>query len=154
MSVWLFGAFYLGQVLSSEIIAKYSLDLPKPQIETINDLVKTNMSLLVLPNIQIFNSIEENLLDRIIKKAEKDKTILPIDRMFMEEDWIVDVSFGKSAIFFCELPLKIIAMIHSNSLKPNTRFRFIEERFGSPYIVTIALSKRLPKKFRDQFNLR
>ena len=154
LSAWLFGAFHFGQVISSETFAKYSLKSAKPQIETIDDLVKSNLSLLVLPGIETFSSIKKPLLDKIIERTKREKTILSMAEMYMDEQWIVDVSYGRSAMFFSDLPLKIMAMSYSKSLKPNTKFRFIEERYRNPFLTTIALSRRLPKKYREQFNLR
>ena len=60
----------------------------------------------------------------------------------------------ESAMFLYEVPLKMMSIFHSNYLKPNTKFRFIGERFGNPFIQTVAMSRRLSQTFRRQINLR
>ena len=112
------------------------------------------MSLVVFTAIMGLHNIEEKLFNKISHKFETERTILPIVNMYLEEYWIVDASYGRSAIFLYEVPLRSIAMIHSKSLEPNTKFRFINERYGNPYILTIASSRKLPKEFRDQLNLK
>ena len=101
-----------------------------------------------------FHTIEEKLFDKIVQKVQREKTIFPITQMFVQGHLIVDVSYGRSAMFLYEVPLKMIASLHLKSLKPNTKFHFMQDQFDKPFILTVASSKRLDKKFRDQLNLR
>ena len=57
-------------------------------------------------------------------------------------------------MFLYEVPLKMMSIFHSNYLKPNTKFRFIEERFANPYLLSFAMSRRLSLTFRRQISLR
>ena len=100
------------------------------------------------------HTIDEQLFKDIERKVKKENTIMPIPEIINKEKWIVDVSYGRSAIFLYEVGLKLIANKYSKSLKPNTKFRFIDERYGNPFLLTVASSKNLPKKFRAHLNLR
>ena len=85
---------------------------------------------------------------------EEEQTIIPMKQLFGNYKYIVDTSYGRSAMFLFEVPLKMMSILYSNYLKPNTKFRFIEERFANPFIHTFAMSRRLSQTFRRQINLR
>ena len=155
LSSWLFCAFELSLHLSGEITTKLSLLYPPKQVETLEDLLDSNISLVVAPSFTAaHNILNKKTLDRIAKKIGHDKTMLPFTDIHFKKRWISSTSQGKAAIFLYEVPLKMTVIYHMKSLKPNSKFRFIDERFGGPSIQIIASSMRLPKEFRDLLNLR
>ena len=150
----MFSVFQFYQLISSEIIAKFTLKSPRQQIETISDLVNSNISLVVLPvPASVYNKVNEDLFNKILLKTTKENTRMRLRNMF-DEKWIVDTSYGRAVMFAFEVPLKYIAAKHLKRLKPNTKLRFIKERYKTPSLLTVASSRRLPKMFRDQINLR
>lgn len=155
MSTWLLSALMFSIIISSEITMYFSLDFETKQINTIRELVASDMTLVVWPSFRGLNWIsDQSLLNTIIDRFTKTKTNLPVKDMIVNKQWIVSASYGRTAFFLFEVPLKMIAIIHRNSLKTNTKFRFLDERFGPPFLATVATSKKLPKSFRDQVNLK
>ena len=142
-------------MVSGEITTYFSLQFSTTGINTIKELVETDMTLTVWPSFVGLNWIsDKELLNTIIEKYTSTKTNLPISELLSNKDCIVSASEGKTAIFLFDALLKVIALSHSNYLDHNTKFRFLDEHFGAPYVETIATSRKLPKAFRDQVNLK
>ena len=155
MATWLLGCAIMSIYFSSEITVKFSLKFPIKQINTIKELVDSDMPLIVTPSFFGLQSIkDQNLFYTIKQKVEIEKTIVSNIEMYTDEKWIVDASLGRAALFTYEVPLKQMAVIFKKHFKPNTKFRFIDERYGNPFILTIAATTRLPRSFRDMLNLR
>ena len=152
---WLFSALIISLLISSEITVKFSLKYPSKQIETIQEVYNSKMSLLFPPSFIGLNDIkDEKLFQKIKRKAELQETIVPITDMLSQKKWIVDTSYGRSALFLYEVPLKQMAINFQEFLKPNAKFYFIRERYGHPFVLTIASSIRLEKMFKRKLNFR
>ena len=129
MSSWLFCAYELSLYFSGEITTKFSLLYPPKQAETLKELLDSNMSLFVpLSFMGIQSILNKNTLAEIVKKYETEKTILPMNDLTSQSDWITSISYGKAALFLFEVPIKLIVINHRKALKPNSKFRYIEER--------------------------
>ena len=150
----MFCALQFNQLISTEITNKLSIKLPRKQIDLIAELVDSKMSLLVPDSIQYSNRIEQKVFNKLARRFESEKTIVSVPRYFSENQWIVDVSYGRSALFSYEVPLKTATILHAHHLKNDTKLRFLQEEFGPPYLLTVGSSRKLPKKFRGQLNLR
>ena len=151
LGAWLFCALHFSQLISGNITVRLSITIPSKQIETLQELFDSGMNLVVTRQ---FRHLKGPLIEKIKNKTEQDETMLPNRQLFENKKWIVDTSYGRSAIFMYEMPLKSIAIKHSKSLKPNTKFRFIEERYSLSNPLTCATNRRLPIEFRTLLNLR
>ena len=147
MSSCLLNLFVLSSVISSEITVWYSLKFPRAQINTLNHLGDSSMNFVSHHN---FNA---NYLSKKFQNKLKSSEKLSPD-VYNNPKYLQDVSQGKTAIFFYEIPLKQLAIAHQDYVNKSIRLRFIEERYDNPFRLTIATSRRLPKTFRDQLNFR
>jgi hypothetical protein len=157
MSFCFIGILFVKNLFSSELTAKLGLKTQVKQIDTFEELVNSNIK-LILPDsftthltMGVMNS---NLDLKIYNKASKDGTILHIQEIFRNDKWITGVAFGENAIFWFEVPIKIIITNASQKLKQNCRFRYLPEDYGTQIMLTIASSVRLNKQFRQKLNLR
>ena len=154
-SSWLFCALELSLIISSQITAIFSLIYPPLQIDTLKELVDSNISLVVASSFpELQNIKDKNIFHKIMEKSKMDKTILPIKNIFDESKWIVDTSYGGTAIFFYEVPLKQLILMYKDNLKSESKFRFIGEKYGNTCFATIASSLSLSKEFRDLLNFK
>ncbi len=157
ISFWFNGILLVKNLFSSELTAKLGLKTQVKQIDTFEELVNSNIK-LVLPDSstthQTLGAANSNLNLEIYNKASKDITILHIQEIFRNDKWITGVTFGENAIFWFEVPIKIIITNASQKLKENCRFRYLPEDYGTQIMLTIASSVRLDKQFRKKLNLR
>ena len=146
----------LSLVISGDITARFSLKIPNKQIDSIEELVDSKMSLIVYPSFMEWDIIQDKtLFKRLKERVEQDKTIIQVDEMYRNKtEWIVSTSEGKAAMFLPVVPLKMIAKIHSKHLNPDIKFHLIHKSHPRPILATIASSTRLPKQFRTQLNLK
>ena len=152
---WLVCAEIISIIISSEITVKFSLKYPSREIESIQELYDSQINLVFSPSFIGLNKINDrNLFQNIKRKAELYKSIVPISHMLSKKRWIVDTSYGKSALFLYEVPLKQMAINFQQFLKPNVKFSFLRERYGNPFVLTIASSIRLNVNFRRMLNFR
>ena len=70
----------------------YTLKRPHKQIETLIELDESKMNLLVIPSFLALNSIEDGLLNKMVKRMVKQNTILPLKLMYQDSKYIVDIS--------------------------------------------------------------
>ena len=125
------------------------------QIETLGELADTDMDMVVPPSFIGLQTIsDKEILNKIHEKSLKRQTIVSIVDMLSDEKWIIDASNGKSAIFLYEVPLKQMVINFKKYLNPRFKFRFVEERYGFPFILTIASTMRFSSSFRHDINLR
>ena len=145
----------LSLIISSEITVRFSLKEPIKQINTLEELADSDMKLVGFNSLlELQNIKDKNVQDRIVSIIEQDKTLIQVRDIYNDSKWIQEVADGKSAIFMVVVPLKWLSIVFAKHLKPNTKFHFIAERYRNPFILTLASSRRLTKKFRDQLNLR
>ena len=101
ISSWLFAAFQFYNFVSSITTSSLTLKPPHKQIETLSELVESKMSLLVMPEFMSLNTIEDKyLLNKMIDRMEKQKTILLLKEMFGNYKYIVDISYGRECYVF------------------------------------------------------
>ena len=157
MSFWFIGILFIKNLLSSELTAKLGLKTPVKQIDTLEELVNSNIKLIVADHYSIKESMKianQDLVFKINNKALKDKTFLDILEILTQDKWIKGVADGQNAIFLFEGLISIIISDAQKMLKDKCRFRYLPEEFGSSFQMTIASSKRLVKQFREKLNLR
>ena len=155
MSSWLISSIILSMVISSEITSRFCLKITAKQINTLKELLDSKMSLILFPTFVDLNSIQDrNIFKRIMAKAEQERTILDISQMFQEQNWIMSTADGKAAMFMGEVTLKTVAAKYSSLFRHNTKLRFLQEHFRYSFLISIASSTRLSKKFRTMLDYR
>ena len=155
MSSWLLSSMQLSLIISSEITARFSLKIPNKQINTLEELVNSDKSLIVYHTFMVVHNIKDHdVFNRMKRKIEQEQTLIGIDELYRNKTWIFRTSVGKAAMFFSTVPLKMLSIIHSKHLRPNTKFYFLDEKFTKRFLLTIASSTRLPKEFRIELNRR
>ena len=153
--IWLSSCTFLTISISTIITMNYSLKIPAKQIDTLEKLVNTDMSMVVWPTFVAMHKIpDESVFDKICARAVNERTVISLRDLMSNVKWIVDTSLGRNAIFFYEVPLKQLVVKYKKYLKPNTKFRFINERWGLPSLLTIAITTRFNKELRNEINLR
>ena len=133
----------------------YSLKIPAKQIDTLEELVNTDMSMVIGPNFVALHNIKnQGIYDKIYDRAMNDGTFKSSREFLSNPNYVVNTSLRKNAIFFYEVPLKLLVIKNRPRLKKNIKFRFIKERFALPYLLTVATTTRFDKTFRQKVNLR
>jgi hypothetical protein len=152
---WLLGAYFLLQLYSSEMMAKFSQKSVNPQMDTIEGLINSDLNVVIYKSFPTLHSIEnKHLLSKLYEKTKKHQTMTTLSDLFDNNKWITGVSDGKSAIFLYEVPLKLMVIQNMKRFAENIRFRFMAERYGQPFMLTIATSLRLSRRFRYNINIR
>ena len=155
MTAWLFSSMQLSQIISGEITALFSMKIPSKQINTLVELITSKMNLVAFAGFMNLESVQGKIVfNQIKKKLERDKTSISIDQLFMDKNWIVDASLGKTAIILGATPLKIIINRHLKSIAPGAKFHFLDERYRNPLLITLCPSMRLTRQFRGLLNRR
>jgi hypothetical protein len=152
MSFWFIGILFIKILFSSELTANLGLKTPVKQIDTIEELVNSNIKLILLQSFA--PDVNQNLSLKIYIKAMKSGKLLGLYELLNQHKWIKGVTTGENAIFIYEVPAKMIIINALQELKENCRFRYLPEDYGPKYSLTIASSKRLDKQFREKLNLR
>jgi hypothetical protein len=152
MSFWFIGILFIKILFSSELTANLGLKTPVKQIDTIEELVNSNIKLVLLQSFT--PDVNQNLSLEIYNKAMKEGKVLGLNELLNQHKWIKGVAAGENAIFIYEVPAKMIINNVVQELKENCRFRYLPEDYGSKFSLTVASSKRLDKKFREKLNLR
>ena len=150
MTSWLFSSMQLSHIISSEIIALFSLKIPNKQIECLEDLLKSDMKTIVASHVE--NVQDNSPLKQIIQNSDRDKTKVELKQLVMDKKWIVDTSKGKTAILYGTVPLRIIILLHLSDIAPGTKFRYLQERFTHPMLITLFMSRKLSWQFRKTLN--
>ena len=155
LSFWLIGALFFSILYSGEITALFSVKIPNKQINTIEELADSGLKTYIFKNLISYHKFKTNkYLNKIYNKALNIDSVMTTYNISDRKQWIVEVSEGKSAMIFFKVPIKFTVIKHSIYLKTNTKFRFMNERPGIPFMRTIAMSRRLDKQFRDKLNYR
>ena len=155
MTAWLFSSMQLSQIISGEITAMFSMKIPNKQINTLEELITSKMELVAFDGFMNMESVQDkSAFHQIKQKVERDRTSITIDQLFMDKKWIVDTSLGKTAILLATTPLKMIITTHLKSIAPGTKFRFLDERYRHPLLITLCASMRLSRQFRGLLNRR
>jgi hypothetical protein len=85
MSFWFIGILFIKNLFSSELTAKLGLKTPVKQFNTIDELVNSNVK-IILPNFletkDSMQIVNENLRPKIYNKALKDGTFLKVFKNF------------------------------------------------------------------------
>jgi hypothetical protein len=152
MSFWFIGILFVKILFSSELTAKLGLKTPVKQIDTLEELLNSNIK-LILPNSFSMRERMHGINIRIYEKALKDGKIIETQEFFRHDKWVEGVAEGESAIFLFEVPIHMIITKALRKLK-ECRFRYLPQDYGPNFYLTIASSKRLDKRFRDKLNLR
>ena len=153
MSFWFIGISLVSILFSSELTAKLGFKTSVKQIDTIEELVNSNLKLIIFDGIESYHNLDPILFKRIRNKAESDKTLIFFAQYFNEK-WINGTANKENAIFNFEVPIKVIISKASKMLGNKCRFRYLAEDFGVSTSLTIGSSMRLNKVFRDELNLR
>jgi hypothetical protein len=153
MSFWFIGILFIKILLSSELTAKLGLKTPVKQIDTLEELLNSNIKLILCNSFSLHESMQ-GINIRIYDKALKDGKILRIQELFGHDKWVEGVAEGENAIFLFEVPTHMIITKALRKLKEKCRFRYLPQDYGSKFYLTIASSKRLDVKFRHKLNLR
>ena len=152
LTSWLFSSMQLSQIISAEIIALFSLKIPNKQIESLEELLNSNIKTIVVSQVE--NIQDNSPLKQITQNSVRDNNIIQIKQLFIDKKGIVDTSKGKSAILFGAVPLKLLIRIYLKNIAPSTKFHLIEERFTHPFLITLFMSRRLSRQFREILNHR
>jgi hypothetical protein len=152
MSFWFIGIFFIKNLFSSELTAKLGLKTPIKQIDTIEELVNSNIRLILLNSFM--PELNQNLSLKIYNKAMKEGKIVALYELLKQDKWIKGVAAGENAIFIYEVIAKTIINNVLQELKENCRFRYLPQDYGPTISSTVASSKRLDKEFREKLNLR
>ena len=155
MSSWLFSAFQLSLLISGEITTMFSLKITNHQIDTLQELLDSNFNLVAFSAFMTTQNIQDyDVFNKIKQKVERDETSLSIGQTFQDNSLVIDTALGRSAMLLAMVPLKTIVIKYLNEFNINTKFRFLEERYRQPFLITLASSMRMSKVFRADFNLR
>jgi hypothetical protein len=153
MSFWFIGILFIKILFSSELTAKLGLKTPVKQIDTLEELLNSNIKLILLNSFSKHERMHDINM-RIYEKALKDGTIVRIQEFFEDDKWVEGVAYGENAIFLFEVPIHMIITKALRKLKEKCRFRYLPQDYGQKFYLTIASSKRLDVKFRHKLNLR
>jgi hypothetical protein len=153
MSFWFIGILFIKILFSSELTAKLGLKTPVKQIDTLEELLNSNIK-LILPNSFSMREPMHGINVRIHEKALKDGKLIETQELFRHDKWVEGVAEGENAIFLFEVPIRMIITKALRKLKEKCRFRYLPQDYGPIFYLTIASSKRLDKTFRDKLNLR
>ena len=146
---------YFTILISTIMTMNYSLKIPAKQIDTLEELAHTDMSMVLWPTFVVMHSIKDKwVFDKTYGRAVKEGTVISSRNLMTNPKWIIDNSLRRNAIFFYEVPLKLLVIKYYKHIKPNIKFRFIKERFGLPYLASIATTTRFDRRFRQEINLR
>jgi hypothetical protein len=156
MSFWFIGILFAAILFSSELRAKLGLKTPVKQIDTIEELVNSNIKLIINEDFLEDQSrtLNSNLFNKLYSKVLRDQTIINLQELLRNDEWIEGVADGENAIFLFEVPVKIIITNVLEKLKEKCRFRYLSQDYGPLFVLTIASSKRLDKQFRQKLNLK
>jgi hypothetical protein len=152
MSFWFIGILFIKNLFSSELTAKLGLKTPVKQIDTIEELVNSNIK-FILPN-SFTPDVNQSLSLKIYNKAMNEGKLLRLNEILSQDKWIKGVAAGGNAIFIYEVPAKTIINNVVHELKENCRLRYLPEDYGPKFSLTVASSKRLDEEFREKLNLR
>jgi hypothetical protein len=153
MSFWFIGILFIKILFSSKMTAKLGLKTPVKQIDTLEELLNSNIK-LILPNSFLMYEQMHGINIRIYEKALKDGKIIGTQELLRHDKWVEEVAEGENAIFQSEVPIHMIITKALRKLKEKCRFRYLPQDYGPIFHLTIASSKRLDKTFRDKLNLR
>jgi hypothetical protein len=153
MSFWFIGILFIKILFSSELTAKLGLKTPVKQIDTLKELLNSNIKLIVI-NSFLLNETMHDLDIQIYDKALKDGKVLQIQELYKDDKWVEGVAERENAIFLFEVPIHAIITKALKNLKEKCRFRYLSQDYGPKSHLTIASSKRLDVKFRQKLNLR
>jgi hypothetical protein len=152
MSFWFIGILFIKNIFSSELTAKLGLKTPVKQIDTLEELVNSNIKFILTNSFA--PEVNQSLSLKIYNKAMKEGKILGLNEILSQDKLIKGVAAGENAIFIYEVPAKTIVNNVVNELKEKCRFRYLPEDYGRKFPLTVASSKRLDKQFREKLNLR
>jgi len=153
MSFWFIGILFIKFLFSSELTAKLGFKTPVKQINTLEELVNSNIKLIIINSFPL-NEPMRGLNLKIYDKAFKYGAIVRIPEFYGEDKWVEEVAAGESAILLFEVPIHIMITNALKKLRENCRFRYLPEDYGQKFSLTIASSKRLDVKFRHKLNFR
>lgn len=152
---WLLSCSMITILISTILTMNYSLNIPVKQIETIEELSRTDMSMVLWPTFIALHTISKhNVLDKIYKRALSEETIVPLSDLLSNPKWITDTSQRRNAIFLYPIPLKALIVKNLKNFDTKTKFRYLGERWALPYILSIATTMRFSKKLRSKINFR
>jgi hypothetical protein len=157
MSFWFIGILFIKNLFSSELTAKLGLKTPVKQIDTIEELVNSNIRLILSKDFAVNDPIKTGNQDnafKIYNKALKSGKLIDFYEIFTQHMWIEGVAAGENAIILAEIPISMCIINAMKKLKEKCRFRYLPEDYGPKFILTIASSRRLDKEFREKLNLR
>jgi hypothetical protein len=157
LSFWFIGILFAAILFSSELTSKLGLKTPVNQIDTIEELINSNIKLIISEDFlehQSIRALNLNLFNNLYNKVLRDRTNIRFEEIFQNDKWIKGVADGENAIFLFEVPIKTIITNVSEKLKQKCRFRYLSQDFGPQLALTIASSKRLDKEFRQKLNLK
>ena len=150
---WIIGTYFISIFISSEVTAKLSLKIPNKQIDSLQELLESKLKLVVPQHIKL-DYKDYDLMIKLFTKANDYKINLNFYDLFRNKKYVIDLSNGENSIFLPTIPMKQILIKYINYFKPNTKFRFISERFTNQMITTFAINLKLNKLFRDKINFR
>ena len=134
---------------------RFSLKTPTKRIETMKELVESDMRLIVSDAFMTMNTLPDHHLFELIKiKVESQGTYTTTSNIGSNEKWILETASGKAAIFYTSLILKTIVIKFIKLISPDTKFYFLEEQYRNPFLVSFASRKSLPRTLRDKINYR
>ncbi len=157
MSFWFICILFIKNLFSSELTSKLGLKTPVKQIDTLEELVNSNIRLILPKSTAMKEPTKteiQNIQIKIYNKVLKSGKFLEIDEFLNQHIWIEGVAAGENAIFLAEVPISLIVINAMKKLKEKCRFRYLPQDYGSKFILTIASSRRLDKEFREKLNLR
>ena len=132
----------------------FSLKIPGKQIDTLKELLESKLTLITFGGFMVLQNVQDKgIVAQINKKIIEEKTIVSMQQLYQNKEYIIDTSLGKSSILCANIPIKMI-MIQNLKQINGSKFRFIKEKYRNAMLLTIAMSLRLSKQFRDLVNLR
>ena len=137
MTSWLFSAYQLSLLISGEITTMFSLKMPNNQIDTLQQLLDSNMKIVAFFAFISEENVQINpVFNKIKQKVEKDKLSISIREMIQDKSWVIDTALGKTAMLFARVPLKSIVIKYLDEFRSNAKFRFLGERFRPPLLIS------------------
>lgn len=133
---------------------KFSLKVPNKQIETMEELVDSDLSLIVSsPFMAMQEMTDRRLFAAIKRKVDSQKTYITTSDMMANEKWIRATAEGRAALFLSTLSLKTIVIKFFERIHANTKFYFLKEQYRNPFLLTFGSSFALSSSLRDKINL-
>jgi hypothetical protein len=144
-------------LFSSHLAANMGVKLAPKQIDTISDLLKTNIKIIITgpkpgKHKNSINQISKDIYSKINITNEIFENYVSLSQLMENIKWISGVSDGKYSISFYKIPLRMIVNIFADKLGDKCRFRYMDETMSlSIDMSALPINRRFDKQFRMKY---